>query len=65
MAPPIAPPAAAPHAGAPPPRTTAPDEDGFGFADLIDIINPLHHIPVVNVIYRNLSGDAIGGFTIN
>ncbi len=34
--------------------------DGFGFDDLVDIVNPLHHIPVVGTIYRNLSGDEIG-----
>jgi hypothetical protein len=32
----------------------------FGFADFIDIINPLQHIPIVATIYRNLSGDQIG-----
>ena len=36
------------------------EKDGFGFGDLIDIINPLHHIPIVATIYRNLSGDQIG-----
>ena len=32
---------------------------GFGFLDLIDVVNPLHHIPVVGHIYRKLSGDSI------
>jgi len=32
----------------------------FAFGDFIDIINPLHHIPIVATIYRNLSGDQIG-----
>jgi hypothetical protein len=36
------------------------EKDCFGFGDLIDIINPLHHIPIVAIIYRNLSGDPIG-----
>jgi hypothetical protein len=31
----------------------------FTFDDFIDIINPLHHIPVVSTIYRALSGDQI------
>jgi len=31
----------------------------FGFGDLIDMINPLHHIPVIGHIYRSLSGDTI------
>lgn len=35
-----------------------PDEE-FGFEDLIDIVNPLHHIPLVNIVYQNLSGDTI------
>lgn len=33
--------------------------DRFGFWDFIDIINPLQHIPVVNALYRELTGDAI------
>jgi hypothetical protein len=32
----------------------------FGFGDLVDIINPLQHLPIVATIYRNLSGDRIG-----
>lgn len=31
----------------------------FGFGDLIDMLNPLHHIPVVGHIYRAISGDTI------
>ena len=31
----------------------------FGFGDLIDMINPLHHVPVVGHVYRELSGDEI------
>jgi len=34
-------------------------EDGFTFADLIDIVNPLQHIPVVSTLYRRLTGDDI------
>jgi hypothetical protein len=34
-------------------------EDGFTFADFIDIINPLQHIPVVATIYRAMTGDDI------
>ncbi len=33
--------------------------DGFTFADLIDIINPLQHIPVVSTLYRRVTGDEI------
>ena len=31
----------------------------FGFSDLLDMVNPLHHIPVVGHVYRELSGDNI------
>ena len=34
-------------------------EDGLTFADLLDIINPLQHIPIVSTIYRALTGDEI------
>ncbi len=33
--------------------------DGFGFGDLIDIVNPLQHIPIVSSIYRWITGDEI------
>jgi hypothetical protein len=37
-------------------------EDGsFGFDDFLDIINPLQHIPFVNMAYRALTGDQING----
>ena len=32
-------------------------EDGFTFADMLDIINPLQHLPVIAPIYRELTGD--------
>ena len=35
-------------------------EDGFTFADLLDIINPLQHIPVVSTIYQKITGDELG-----
>ncbi|MFN0043869.1 MAG: hypothetical protein ACKVSF_11730 [Alphaproteobacteria bacterium] len=34
--------------------------DEFSFADILDFINPLQHIPVVSTIYRQLTGDKIG-----
>lgn len=37
-------------------------KDGFSFWDLIDIINPLQHIPIVSSIYREITGDKINGF---
>lgn len=31
----------------------------FGFEDVLDVINPLQHLPVVNLVYRGLTGDTI------
>ncbi len=37
-------------------------EDGkFGWDDFLDMINPLQHIPFVNLAYRALTGDQING----
>jgi hypothetical protein len=36
------------------------DSSGFSFADLLDIVNPLQHIPVVSTLYRSITGDGIG-----
>jgi len=36
------------------------EKSGFGFHDLLDVINPLQHIPVVSTIYRALTGDEPG-----
>jgi hypothetical protein len=36
------------------------DEDGPSFSDLLDVINPLQHIPVINTIYQHLTGDKEG-----
>lgn len=33
--------------------------ESFGFGDLIDMINPLQHIPIVSQLYRNFTGDTI------
>lgn len=35
-------------------------DDSPSFWDVLDIINPLQHIPIVNDIYRDLTGDKIG-----
>lgn len=32
----------------------------FSFGDLLDLINPLQHIPIVSTIYRDITGDKIG-----
>jgi len=34
-------------------------DDGLTFGDVLDVINPLHHIPLVGNVYRKLSGDTI------
>lgn len=36
----------------------AADSD-LSFSDLLDVINPLHHIPILGSIYRAISGDTI------
>ena len=54
---PLATPAAAPAATAPSPA--AEDEPGFSFGRFLDIVNPLHHLPVVGTIYRAITGDTI------
>ena len=33
--------------------------DGPSFGDLIDVINPLQHIPVVGALYREITGDTL------
>lgn len=33
--------------------------DGIGFRDLLDIVNPLQHLPVVGTLYRAVTGDAL------
>lgn len=34
--------------------------DGFSFGDLVDILNPLQHLPIVGMVYREITGDNIG-----
>ncbi len=34
-------------------------DDGMTFADLLDVLNPLQHIPVIGDIYRAATGDEI------
>ena len=34
-------------------------DSGPSFGDLLDIVNPLQHLPLVGTIYRALTGDAI------
>lgn len=35
-------------------------KEGFSFGAVLDIINPLQHIPIVSTIYRAATGDTIG-----
>lgn len=43
-----------------PPLAAFNDGDGPSFSDLLDIINPLQHIPIINSIYQHLTGDSEG-----
>jgi hypothetical protein len=33
----------------------------FSFKDILDMLNPLQHLPVISTLYRKLTGDTIGG----
>ena len=49
-------------AGDPPPAapgTPLWGDDGFTFGDLVDLINPLHHVPILSWAYRAITGDDI------
>ena len=35
-------------------------EEGMSFGDVLDIINPLQHIPIISTIYRMATGDEVG-----
>jgi hypothetical protein len=53
-----------PAAPASPPPASGPSlwaPGGFGFKDLLDIVNPLQHLPVIGSIYRYLTGDEPSG----
>jgi hypothetical protein len=32
---------------------------GFGFGDILDMVNPLQHLPGVSTVYRSVTGDEI------
>jgi hypothetical protein len=54
----------APAAPAPPPPASGPSlwsPGGFGFKDLLDIVNPLQHLPIIGSVYRYLTGDEPSG----
>lgn len=52
----------APAASSARPNKAAAKDDSFSFWDLIDVVNPLQHIPVVSTIYRAVTGDKMGNF---
>ena len=52
--------AAAAPAAAASGRSAWHDRQGFGFRDILDIVNPLQHLPIVSSIYRWLTGDRPG-----
>lgn len=37
-------------------------QSDFGFFDLVDIVNPLQHLPIVNILYREVTDDTIKPF---
>lgn len=41
------------------PEESTEASNDFSFADLLDIINPLQHIPLVSTLYRSITGDTI------
>ncbi|MFM9845327.1 MAG: hypothetical protein ACKVOI_20370 [Dongiaceae bacterium] len=64
---PVESPAAAPADRKAPVRPGRPKDDAppfipgeaLTFDDLIDLINPLHHLPVIGALYRQFTGDEI------
>lgn len=37
-------------------------DSGFSFHDILNIVNPLQHIPIVSTLYRAITGDTIKPF---
>lgn len=42
-----------------PTHNPPPESNGYQFGDVIDVVNPLHHLPVIGTLYRKLTGDEI------
>ena len=40
-----------------PPRTA--ELEDVSFWDVLDIINPLQHIPLLSIVYREITGDTL------
>lgn len=38
-------------------------DNSFSFGDVIDIINPLQHLPVIGTLYRKITGDTMGSLS--
>jgi hypothetical protein len=36
-------------------------EQGLGFKDVLDVINPLQHVPIISTFYRKMTDDQISG----
>ncbi|MEM9469850.1 MAG: hypothetical protein AAF988_06785 [Pseudomonadota bacterium] len=34
-------------------------KEPYTFADVVDVVNPLHHLPIVGTLYRGITGDEI------
>ncbi len=34
-------------------------EDGFTFRDILDVVNPLQHLPIISTVYRAITGSTI------
>jgi hypothetical protein len=53
----------APAAAAPSlPASGSPEHHGSFFSELLDIINPLQHLPVIGTIYRAITGEHVDAF---
>lgn len=44
---------------APQQRDVVKSESSFSFGDVVDVVNPLHHLPIVGMVYRGLTNDEI------
>ncbi|HEY8950580.1 MAG TPA: hypothetical protein VIM56_16975 [Rhizomicrobium sp.] len=53
--------ASASNSATPPSTKTADTDSGHSFwGDVLDVVNPLQHLPVVGTVYRAITGDQIG-----
>ena len=58
----LATPSFAASGAAPTTQAPAKDDGESFFSELLDIVNPLQHLPVIGTIYRAITGDHIDGF---